>query len=37
LNDTRFITLVIGVLVLILAAGLYRATQNLDNLNDAPK
>ncbi|MDZ4658487.1 MAG: DUF3999 family protein [Bythopirellula sp.] len=34
LNDSRVMTLVIGVLVLILAAGLYRATRHLDDLKE---
>ena len=34
-NDARFMTLTIGVLVLILAAGLYRATRHLDELKES--
>jgi hypothetical protein len=34
-NDTRVMTAVIGVLVLILAAGLYRATRHLDQISES--
>jgi hypothetical protein len=36
LNDTWLLSLLIGVLVLILAFGLYRATRNLDHLGEPP-
>lgn len=36
LNDTWLLSLLIGVLVLILAFGLYRATRNLDQLGEPP-
>jgi hypothetical protein len=34
LNDTWLLSMLIGVLVLILSAGLYRATRNLDQLGE---
>jgi hypothetical protein len=37
LNDAWLLSLLIGVLVLILAFGLYRATRNLDQLSDSEK
>jgi hypothetical protein len=36
LNDTWLLSLLIGMLVLILAFGLYRATQNLDQMGEPP-
>jgi hypothetical protein len=36
LNDTWLLSMLIGVLVLILAAGLYRATKHLDRTGEPP-